>query len=50
MNENTFKTVTSTGILNLVLGILALAGGLVTGILLLVSGARLLKIKSKVMI
>lgn len=50
MDEKTFKTITGAGVINLVTGVLAIAGGVAAGVLLLVSGARLLKSRSKVMI
>ena len=50
MDEKTFKTITGTGVINLVTGILAIVGGVAVGVLLLISGARLLKSRSKVMI
>ncbi len=43
MEEKAFKTMGSAGAANLVLGICILAGGIVSGILLIVHGARLLK-------
>ena len=50
MEEKVFKTVSSAGILNLVLGILILLSGITCGVLLLVSGGRLLGSKKSVMI
>ena len=43
VEEKAFKTMGSAGAANLVLGICILAGGIVSGILLIVHGARLLK-------
>jgi len=40
---------TSTGAANLAIGICVLVGGIVSGILLIVNGARLLKHKGKIM-
>ena len=50
MNEKLFKTVCSAGIMNLVMGILILVSGISTGVLLVVSGARLLGSKKDVII
>lgn len=50
MDEKTFKTIAGAGVINLVTGILAIVGGVTVGVLLLISGARLLKSRSKVMI
>lgn len=49
MEEKLYKTMGSTGAANIVLGILTLTFGVVTGVLLLVNGARLLAGKSKIM-
>lgn len=49
MEEKVYKTMSSTGTANLVVGICVLAGGIATGIMLIINGARLLKNKSKVM-
>ena len=49
MNEKTYKTMRSVGAGNLVIGILLVVVGLVTGILAIVNGARLLKRKSDLM-
>ena len=43
MEEKAYKTMGSTGAANLVLGICILIGGIASGILLIVNGARLLK-------
>ena len=43
MEEKAYKTMESTGAANLVLGICILIGGIASGILLIVNGARLLK-------
>lgn len=50
MNEKIYKTLGSVGAANLVVGIIVLATGISTGVLLIVNGARLLKSKSKVLI
>ena len=44
-----YKTMGSTGAANLAIGICILVGGIVSGILLIVNGARLLKHKGKIM-
>ena len=46
VNEKIFKTMTGTGAMALVTGIVVLTTGIVTGILMIVSGARLLRDKS----
>ena len=50
MNEKLYKTVSGAGAGNLALGIITLVSGIVTGILMIVNGARLLKGKSDIMI
>ena len=50
MNEKLYKTVSGAGAGNLELGIITLVTGIVTGILMIVNGARLLKGKSDIMI
>lgn len=50
MNEKLFKTVSSAGIWNLVLGIIILVTGVASGVLLLINGAKLIKSKNDVMI
>ena len=47
MEEKIYKTMSSTGAANLAIGICVLVGGIVSGILLIVNGARLLKHKGK---
>lgn len=49
MDEKVYKTMKSTGIINVVLGIITIAFGVGTGIVFIISGARLLKKKSKVL-
>ena len=49
MEEKIYKTMSSTGDANLAIGICVLVGGIVSGILLIVNGARLLKHKGKIM-
>ena len=50
MNEKLYKTVSGAGAGNLARGIITLVTGIVTGILMIVNGARLLKGKSDIMI
>ena len=50
MNEKLYKTVSGAGAGNLALGIITLVTGIVTGILMIVNGDRLLKGKSDIMI
>ena len=49
MEEKIYKTLSSTGAANLAIEICVLVGGIVSGILLIVNGARLLKHKGKIM-
>lgn len=48
MKEKLYKTVAGAGIGNLVLGIVVLVTGLAAGVLLMVSGAKLLKSKGTI--
>lgn len=48
MDEKVYKTMGSSGAASLAVGICVLVGGIVAGILLIVSGARLLKNRSKI--
>lgn len=50
MNEKVYKTMGTTGALNLTVGIIVLVCGVVSGILMLVSGARLLNNRKNVLI
>ena len=50
MNEKIYKTMSSTGACSLAVGIIVLTTGIVTGIMMIVSGARLLKKKSDILI
>ncbi len=49
MNEKIYGTMKSAGVLNIIFGIITIAMGIATGIVMIVSGARLLKHKSEVM-
>ncbi len=48
-DEKIYKTMSSVGIWNLVLGIVTILVGALTGAALIVNGARLLKRKSEIM-
>ncbi|HIR76096.1 MAG TPA: hypothetical protein IAB97_04205 [Candidatus Choladousia intestinipullorum] len=50
MNEKVFKTISSSGVANIVIGIITIVTGVSAGVLLLVSGARLIKSKDDLMI
>ena len=47
MEEKIYKTMGSTGVVSLAVGICVLTGGIAAGILLIVNGARLLKNRAK---
>lgn len=49
MEEKAYKTMSRTGALNITLGVIALVAGIAGGVLLIVSGARLLAVKSKLL-
>ncbi len=48
-NEKTYKTMANVGAGDLAIGIIVLVTGIVTGILMIINGARLLKGKSDLM-
>lgn len=48
-NEKTYKTMANVGAADLAVGIIVLITGIVTGILMIINGARLLKGKSELM-
>jgi hypothetical protein len=50
MNEKVFKTVANTGIANLVMGIVIIVTGVTSGVLLIISGAKLMKSKEDLII
>ncbi|HIR26475.1 MAG TPA: hypothetical protein IAB84_00735 [Candidatus Choladousia intestinigallinarum] len=50
MDEKTFKTITNAGAGSLAIGIITLVTGITTGVLLVVSGAKLLQSRRKVVI
>ena len=47
--ERVFKTMRGTGVLNIVLGVVVLAIGVASGVLLIVGGSKLLGDKSKIL-
>ncbi len=49
MEEKTYKTMNGAGALNIVLGIVAIVTGVATGVLLIISGAKLLAGKTKIL-
>lgn len=50
MNEKVYKTMTRTGAGNIALGIIILATGAASGVLMIICGVRLLKRKSEILI
>ena len=50
MNEKVYKTMTGAGAGNIAVGIVVLVTGIVSGILMIVNGSRLLKRKSEILI
>ena len=49
MEEKIYKTMSGSGALNIVVGIVTLVAGIAGGVLLIISGARLLTQKSKIL-
>jgi hypothetical protein len=49
MEEKVYKTMTNSGALNITVGIIAIVTGVAGGVLLIISGARLLAGKSKML-
>lgn len=49
MEEKVYKIMNGAGAMNIVLGVISLAVGIACGVLLLVSGAKLLSGKSKLL-
>ena len=49
MDEKKYKTVEGAGILALVLGIVTICGGVASGVLMIISGARLLSTKKDIL-
>lgn len=48
MNEKVYKTMVQCGAGSIAIGIVVLVTGITTGVLMLISGARLLKRKSEI--
>ena len=46
MEEKIYKTMTNSGALNITIGIITIAAGIAAGVLLIISGANLLSVKS----
>lgn len=46
MEERAYKTMTNSGALNITIGIIAVAAGIAGGVLLIISGAKLLSGKA----
>ncbi len=46
MRENTYKTMSNTGICSLVLGIVTICAGIAIGVMLIVNGSKLVKAKT----
>ena len=49
MEEKIYKTMSGSGALNIVVGVVTLVAGITGGVLLIISGARLLSSKSKIL-
>lgn len=49
MEEKVYKTMNGAGAMNIVLGVVTLTIGLAAGVLLIISGAKLLAQKSKIL-
>ncbi len=49
MEEKTYKVMKGSGALNITVGIVILAAGIASGVLLIISGAKLLAHKSKIL-
>lgn len=49
MNEKLYKTLGVSGAGNIAIGVISITAGVVSGILLIISGARLLKKRSEIM-
>ncbi|MBO5293367.1 MAG: hypothetical protein J6B10_09335 [Lachnospiraceae bacterium] len=49
MEEKVYKTMNGAGALNITLGVISLVAGVTAGILLLISGAKLLARKSQIL-
>lgn len=49
MSEKIYTTMKSVGIGNLVMGILLIVSGIVSGVMMIISGGKLLKKKSEIL-
>ena len=49
MEEKIYKAVSRAGALNIVVGVISITVGVAAGVLLLISGARLISHKSKIL-
>ncbi|MCI6553031.1 MAG: hypothetical protein MR430_05825 [Lachnospiraceae bacterium] len=49
MEEKIYKMMSGSGALNIAVGVVTLIGGITGGVLLIISGARLLASKSKIL-
>lgn len=49
MTETMYKSMRNTGAANIVVGILTIIGGIVSGVMMIVAGGKLLHNKSKVL-
>ena len=49
MEERTYKTMGGSGALNIALGVVVLVVGVASGVLLMISGAKLLADRSKIL-
>lgn len=49
MEEKIYKTMSGSGALNIAVGVITLVAGITGGILLIISGAKLLSSKSKIL-
>ncbi|MBQ8592284.1 MAG: hypothetical protein IJ485_06025 [Lachnospiraceae bacterium] len=49
MEEKLYKTLNGSGALNITIGVIAIVAGVAAGILLIISGAKLLSGKSKIL-
>ena len=50
MNEKIYKTMSGTGVSNLIVGIVVLVTGVTAGVMMIINGARLLRRKSEILI
>lgn len=49
MEERVYKTMTNSGALNITIGIITIAAGIAAGVLLIISGSKLLAGKSRLL-